>query len=285
MKTKLVLGTVQLGTNYGVNNTTGQPTKKEGFTILDTAFAEGITTFDTAYGYGTAEEVLGEWIQSNSLASKVCIISKGKPDELAKSLKRLHVENIDGYLLHSAQDLYNNEILEGLREVKRAGLVEHIGVSVYNETEAHKALELGLDYVQVPYNVFDRGLDDTDFFTLAKEKGITVFARSPFLQGLLLMDPAKLPSHLADAKESLGVFIGIANKYNFSQTQAALLFSLHACRAERIVFGVETLAQLEEILDTSRTPVPAGFIEAVKTHVQISDPAIVNPNLWKSLTK
>lgn len=62
---------VQLGMKYGLNNTHGQPTTEESFSILDTALAEGIDTFDTAYAYGTAEDVLGAWIRERSLAGKV----------------------------------------------------------------------------------------------------------------------------------------------------------------------------------------------------------------------
>src|SRR5438552_1224712 len=104
-KSKLVLGTVQLGMNYGVNNTTGQPNKEEAFSILDTAWEGGVNTFDTAVAYGTSEEVLGEWLSSRSLQGSVHVISKIKNSEVGDSLRALGVKKLDGCLLHSADDM------------------------------------------------------------------------------------------------------------------------------------------------------------------------------------
>ena len=58
MMNKLVLGMVQLGLNYGINNRRGKPSKGESFSILDRAFEGGIRIFDTAAAYGNAEEIL-----------------------------------------------------------------------------------------------------------------------------------------------------------------------------------------------------------------------------------
>jgi len=42
-KTKLILGTVQFGLNYGINNSVGKPSKIEVFNILDEAAIQGIS--------------------------------------------------------------------------------------------------------------------------------------------------------------------------------------------------------------------------------------------------
>ncbi len=285
MKTKLILGTVQLGMNYGVNNTTGQPDKDEAFSILDAALAGGIDTFDTAYGYGTAEDILGEWMESRSLAGRVRIISKiGKLDEMEKSLKRLKVGTIDGYLLHSPQDMGRSDVMDGLRKVKRVGLVKHVGVSVYDEAEAVQAVELGVDYVQVPYNVFDQRLDRTDFFALARKNSVTVFARSPLLQGLLLMEPERIPPHLSHARPLVEQFANIAKRYELSRLEATLLFAYQS-KADHVVFGVDTLAQLEKILGMSErfTTANPGYIKEIREAFQNVDRSIVNPSLWSKI--
>jgi uncharacterized protein len=56
---RLVLGTVQLGTNYGINNTHGQPSEEAAFEILRTAQEAGITLLDTAAAYGASQERIG----------------------------------------------------------------------------------------------------------------------------------------------------------------------------------------------------------------------------------
>ena len=82
MTSKLVLGTVELGMRYGLNNTNGQPSIEESFAILDAALEDGIDTFDTAYAYGSAEDVLGQWLRSRGTVGGIKVISKLKPHVL-----------------------------------------------------------------------------------------------------------------------------------------------------------------------------------------------------------
>lgn len=57
---KIVLGTVQFGMNYGINNTSGQVTPEVVNSILEEAGKTGVRLIDTAYGYGNSEDVLGK---------------------------------------------------------------------------------------------------------------------------------------------------------------------------------------------------------------------------------
>lgn len=299
-KTKLVLGTVQLGMKYGLNNTHGQPTREESFSILDAALDAGIDAFDTAYAYGTAEDVLGAWMQDRSLVGKVRIISKMRPHalndypdgtkaidvvrmELEKSLARLGIESLDGYLFHSPHYIYLSHMIEGLQKAKDAGMVKHIGVSIYDEQEALQAVELGVDYVQVPYNAFDQRLDATDFFDIAKKNKVTVFARSPFLQGLLLMQPDELPEHLSYLRPYLEQFIAIAKRHNLTQTEAALQFADAACRADHIVFGVDTSAQLKEDIAIETSSADSNWIAEMQTAFKDLNHGAINPSLWSKI--
>ena len=299
---KLVLGTVQFGMKYGLNNLHGQPTREEAFSILDAALATGIDTFDTAYAYGTAEDVLGAWIRDRSLAGKVRVISKMKPHalndypdgtkasdivqtELEKSLKRLGVPSLDGYLFHSPHYIYLGHMVAGMQKVKEADLVKHIGVSIYDEAEALQAAELGVDYVQVPYNVFDQRLDATDFFDIAKKNKVTVFARSPFLQGLLLMQPNELPEHLSSLRPHLERFIAIATRHDLTQTEAAMRFVLGACRAESIVFGVDTTAQLTEDVAIEKGSADSGWIAEIREAFRGLNRGAINPSLWGKIKR
>ena len=56
---KLVLGTVQFGLQYGVNSA-GRPSEDAVKSILTEASKGGITTLDTSSAYGNSEEILGE---------------------------------------------------------------------------------------------------------------------------------------------------------------------------------------------------------------------------------
>ena len=65
--TKLILGTVQFGLNYGVNNQSGQVSKESVETILSLAGNKGIKILDTSSAYGASEKVLGEVLKENIL--------------------------------------------------------------------------------------------------------------------------------------------------------------------------------------------------------------------------
>lgn len=302
-KSELVLGTVQLGMKYGLNNTHGQPSKEDSVAILDAAFASGIDTFDTAYAYGTAEDVLGDWISSRALGDKVSVISKMKPHalndypdgtlasdvvrmEIEKSLHRLHINALDGYLLHSPYYIYSKHVMASLHKAKASGAVRNIGVSTYDEDDALQAVQLGIDYIQVPYNVFDQRLDATDFFALAKKNNVIVFARSPFLQGLLLMEPGSLPPHLLYARPQLEQFIEITQRHRISRVEASLLFTHIHCPADRIVFGVETLPQLKETIAVGKqfsSSIGDSWVKEIVECFKGTDRAIVNQSLWNRI--
>ena len=283
---RLVLGTVQLGMDYGVNNAHGAPSTDEAFAILDAASVGGINTFDTAASYGAAEDILGEWISARGLKNDMHVITKIKGDdvtsEVAGSLARLRIERLDGCLLHAPENMYDANILNSLHEAKKTGSTSHIGVSVYDETDALHALERGMDYIQVPYNAFDQRLDQGNFFSSAKDKGVTIFARSPFLQGLLLMDPKKLPPHLSHARPYLETFAEIAQRHGLTRLSAAFGFAYLHCRADHIVFGVESLAQLKEILEVAgKMSAPAPWVDELAAAFKDVDRSVVDPRLWK----
>src|SRR5262249_29895538 len=105
------------------------------------------------------------------------------------SLDRLGLQQLWGLLLHREEhlDYWNGKLGEALNLARRNGLVEHIGVSVYSSQRAFQALESpGLDLLQVPANLFDRRMRKSQVFTNASAKGVAVFIRSIYLQGLAL---------------------------------------------------------------------------------------------------
>ena len=56
---KLLLGTAQWGSRYGVSNTQGVTSGGEIKNILDKAYASGISLLDTAPDYGDSESKIG----------------------------------------------------------------------------------------------------------------------------------------------------------------------------------------------------------------------------------
>lgn len=294
---KLVLGTVQLGLKYGINNKFGKPSRKYSLQLLDKAYEIGIRNFDTASAYGDAEEILGEWISKNGIKNSVKIISKLKPNALESehdvgriirnnvndSIKRLKIDFLNGYLLHTPEYVYRNDVLKELYECKISGLISHLGVSIYEENDAiYAANNRYIDYIQIPYSFLDQRIDKTDFFNIAKTNKKTVFARSPFVQGLIFMDYNSIPENLIKAKEYLKYFDDIIAKYNVTRQEASLLFSLQQSKNDFTVFGVDTIEQLVEVCEiaVSNRKID-NCITELKKEFGMTDRSIVIPNLWK----
>ena len=254
MAAKLCLGTVQFGMKYGVHNALGrQPTDAEVFAVLDAACDAGIDAFDTASVYGTAEEVLGRY---RLVSRGGRIISKLRPHvktvdtvrhEMQESLRRLGAERIACYMLHRAEDLDNTAVMEGMTEVKACGWTEKIGVSVYRPEDALRAAEDSrIDAIQIPYNALDQRLDACGFFALAKKHGKEIYARSAFLQGLLLMWPQEAEHRVPGSGAYVATFQKTARNMGFLPNEAAMLYVLRHEGIDYVVFGVDTAAQLQE---------------------------------------
>jgi len=295
MTDKLCMGTVQLGLAYGINNAIKRrPSDQESFALLKLAIEKGIHYFDTASVYGDAESILGNFEIGKY---NVKIISKLRAEfdinnietailrEITQSITRMGIKKLDGYLLHEASMFYNADIMRGLQGAKDKGLVNKLGVSVYDPEDALNVVKSGLvEYIQIPYNVFDQQLDQTDFFEIADKKNIVVFARSAFLQGLLMMDPEKIADRLVEAREPLQRFNDIINQYGYTRQEAAFLFSYCHKGIDKVVFGVETRQQLENNLAiiekakgfaSCKASLEGSFREIGKR--------VINPSLWNQL--
>ena len=231
---KLCLGTVQFGLNYGIAEN-GQPKKQDCFRILDYAMQNGVDIFDTAKGYGTSEQILGEYFKNKERSSFKIVTKFSKvtgtlqefEEEITSSLKNLNLDYVDFYLLHKVESLREQSALNGLRHLKDKGLIKGCGISVYSPEEAIEAVNNPfIDCIQVPYNVIDRRLDKVGFFKKAQELNKIIFCRSILLQGLLLM-----PKDIAEQKVKnsgcvIDKFHKLCEKYDLSPLQFASSYIL-----------------------------------------------------------
>lgn len=294
----LCLGTAQLGMHYGINNKVGKLEKSEVFNILDTAIGNGIQMIDTASIYGEAEELLGNYlVEHKEVCKKVKIITKqcnsieGKSFaqvdkeircELEESLRRLKRNAIDGYLLHLYREVDNAHTLKVLQKLKEEGIVKNIGVSVYDVDEAEIAIQSGeIDYLQMPCSIFDqRGLT-SGVFEKAKKAGVTVFTRSAFLQGLLMMDTKDVPANLKGIVPYLQTFENLLKEYELDRKHAIIKFILEKECIDYMVFGVETEEQLRDIVQEKKEMnLPEAFVKRVEKSFNVISERLILPIFW-----
>jgi aryl-alcohol dehydrogenase-like predicted oxidoreductase len=133
--------------------------------------------------------------------------------------------------------------------MKAAGLINNIGVSVYTGYQIDRILEIFLpDIVQVPLSILDQRLLHSGHLAKLHGSGVSIHARSVFLQGLFHMDLKDLPKYFNPIKHLLSELHTQANKQQLSINQAALSFIRDQPTVDKILIGVESYTQLAEAI-------------------------------------
>ena len=258
---RLCLGTVQFGLPYGITNQAGQVPEIEVRRILDLAALAGIDLLDTAQAYGTAESVLGRCWPEEVPRRLISKLPAGAPPEswessLITSMRRLQASKLHGFLLHRSSDLldaHGTALMHWLEGLRARGLVERIGVSIYEASELEGLPLDRLQLVQLPLSVYDQRLIRDGTINRLRNLGIAVHVRSVLLQGLLLQSPHKWPDHLSAAFRDHHVRrLKHLRQQQLSPLSGALNF-VHACEdVEAVLIGVVARQELAEILQVWR---------------------------------
>ena len=299
---KLCLGTVQLGQRYGINNQIGrQPTLQESFDILNTAIDAGIDTFDTSSHYGEAEDILGAFFRRYpERKNQVKIVSKLGANALEghlndiqgtirrnfeTSLKRINVEHLEGYLIHTQSYIYIPEVIETIKDLQTEGLASKVGMSLYDTKEGYMAIETGfMNAIQMPYNILDqRGIKE-GFIHKAKMAGFTIGTRSAFLQGLLQMNSEQIETRVPKAVPYINLIKSILLKYGIENTSEACLGFVKAENdIDFLVFGVDTKEQLlANIKAFNDSKLPKGCLTELKKSIEDVEDAVIYPSKWEN---
>ena len=197
---RLALGTVQFGQDYGVANRSGQVSLDQIKESLHLAALHGINTLDTAISYGNSESLIGQiGVEKFRVITKLPEIPQGVyvqewiNSQVMKSLGRLNTSSVYGLLLHRPQQFHGSfglDILSALKTLKEKGIINKMGVSIYNPEDLDGLPLEHIEIVQAPYNILDVRLFTSGAAKKLKDLGVELHTRSAFLQGLLLM-PAK----------------------------------------------------------------------------------------------
>jgi aryl-alcohol dehydrogenase-like predicted oxidoreductase len=284
------LGTVQFGLPYGITNQSGQVSLDAAKAIISFARLSGIDTLDTAIAYGESEACLGE-IGLDGL--KVITKLPAMPDSLEDvgswvldqmqgSLKRLDVPSVYGLLLHRSQQLLGPKgkaLVQALEQLKAEGVVEKIGVSIYDPAELDNAMDAcAIDLVQAPFNLIDQRLLSSGWLQKLYDAGIEVHVRSVFLQGLLLMPYAEIPEKFKHWRPLFNTWHSWLLDNNTSAVKACIGFVQSHPQIAKVVVGVESAQQLEQLMQASKDQ--SNF---VWPNINCADKKLVNPSCWSLL--
>lgn len=281
---KIVLGTVQFGVNYGINNAAGQVPLEEVCNILKIAEAGGVKTLDTSAGYGQSELVLGKAMKESqthfNIVSKYPKTDRGVKETFMESLRQLGVESVYGYLVHLFKCYEDNpSIFDEMTALKREGKIERIGFSLYSVDQLQLLLDkkVGFDILQFPYNIFDRQFEQ--YMPQLVDMGVEIHTRSAFLQGLFFKDVNTLPDKLIPLKPYLEKLHQYSDKEGVSIEQIAFGYVLANDYVKGALIGVDNHAQLEANLNVASQQLKQKDIDFIKSLV-IKEKELLNPVNW-----
>ena len=208
MSPRICIGSAQFGLNYGITNKKGRVEIKEITKILKCAQKENIFLIDTAQSYGNAEENLGKSasdINNFKIISKLPSQTKNKFNKMDQlfwennyqnMLKKLNKNKLEGFLLHDTNDLIkegSEYLMDWLYSLMQRGLTKNIGVSIYSKDDLNGINFNLFKIVQLPLSIYDQRLLKDGTIKMLHEKGCFIFARSIFLQGLIVTKSSEWP--------------------------------------------------------------------------------------------
>ncbi len=287
----MVLGTAQLGSDYGIANRSGKPSDETARDLIDTALDCGVRCFDTAQCYGDSEIRLGAGVRETH--AKALVVTKFSPtldprdgDALDKAMTRSEkrLGSIWCMMLHCADWLnaWDDGLGRVLLQARERGVFAHVGVSVYTLADARRAISHPeVDVVQVPCNAWDRRMVEAGIFELADENGTLLMVRSVFLQGLLLLDPAEAGARVPGADMAARRWQAFCAEYGRTPLEMAVQFVLSL--EVPLVIGAETPAQVRRNAElVALPPLEEDLLALVDKTMGDLPETIWNPALWSN---
>jgi aryl-alcohol dehydrogenase-like predicted oxidoreductase len=299
---KLTLGTVQLGMNYGIANKIGKPNADESYDILVAALHGGINTVDTSIDYGKSEKIIGEFIKRkkdnnlnivtkfnlvNNNSINLNQIRKEIYEQVNSSLNTLGIEKIPVYLFHQGKDQdmesYAEPVSLVLSELKKDGLISVGGISLYNPHDVHFILEnREFQAVQIPVNIFDQRLIVDGSLVKMKETNKIVFARSVYLQGLFFLNPADLTGNLISAFPYLQKLKILSEEVGMTIHEMSFSFVRDLFGISSIVVGAENVTQVNDNIKLLDAPVlNPEFRSKISNIFKDVPKTVITPALWE----
>ena len=262
--------------------------------LMDRAFDLGINVFDTAdaYGGGRSESFIGRWLQRKGSSVRDRLILSTKvfhpvgddphdrgglggariTRQIDASLKRLHTDRVDMYLIHEPDPVTPlEETLEALDAVVRAGKVRYIGASNVDGHWLAQSIRVTdtrgfarVHWIQNSYSLLDRDAERDVFPACATQHvGVTTFsplaggwltgkyrADAPFPEGSRMTLRPEPYRQLVRRQifEGLGAFKAEADRRDVPMSTLATAWVLAQPAVDAIVIGPRRAVHLDEAI-------------------------------------
>src|SRR5277367_2945588 len=270
--------------------------------LVGRAIEAGVNFIDTAnvYSEGESEGQLGQALRDFGVKREDVIVAtkvRGRMgpgpnavglsrghimDQVGASLKRLGLDHIDLYQVHSFDPVTPlEETLRALDDCVSRGFVRTIGCSNFAAWQIMKALGISdkrgyarFETVQAYYSIAGRDLE-REILPLVEDQGLGVMVWSPlaggFLSGKFTRDGGKPndtrraafdfpPVDKERAYDIVDAMRPIAQAHDASVARVALAWLLARKGVMSVIIGAKTLEQLDDNLASTKLELSAGEI-------------------------
>ena len=283
---KLVLGTAQFGSQYGVTNK-NYVGVEEGREIVDFCHKNNVREIDTAINYHGSEKILSNLnLKDYKIATKLPKLNlqginyeRWINNEISSSLKKMNLTFFDTLYLHSPRDILEDdglEIYKILNNLKSKKIIKNIGISVYTPKTMLEIIDkYQIDVVQFPFNVFDNRFNTDSILSKLEKKSIKVYLRSIFLQGLLITNSKNHHTYFHKWKPLFLKWETWLFRNNLSAIDVCLNYVLSNFKDAKIVLGISSLKELKEIINSDKNK-----ITIVPNDISCDDIDLIDPRKW-----
>ena len=251
---QLCLGSANFGSKYGLDNK--KIDNKKLSKILNEAFKSKLHNIDTSFEYVNSHHNLKKLIKKKMIInSKIFLKQRSNFMHVKKKIENFNKNSpskIYSLLLHDQREALNLKNVKLLKQLKAERIIRKIGVSVYDYSILNKILKLWKpDIIQVPINPFNVDFISNAFLKKIKRKKILIFARSIFLQGLLVKK-----SYIFDKKfkNDLDDWFNFCASKSINPVKACLDFCKSIKEIDFLIIGVQNVQELKQIIKFFKLP-------------------------------
>jgi len=255
---KIILGTANFLNNYGVEKKLINSIEVS--KIINYCKKNRIINIDTAESYNNFLKLrlnFNEFKINTKIIFNISKIKNNKylailKNKIKKNIKKKKINQYNSILIHNFYEIKKKNdfkiINQFLIDIKQEGLTKYTGASLYDIKEINKIKFFNtIDVLQFPLNLLNRSFDKKTLIYLKKKK-IILYARSVFLQGLLLKNTKELNKKLSREK----IFQNL-NKWYIKNPISKLEACLGYIQSfkniiDGFIIGVDDLLQLTEII-------------------------------------
>jgi aryl-alcohol dehydrogenase-like predicted oxidoreductase len=302
---EICLGTMTFAGGEGFWRAIGTLDQKASTELVGRAIAAGVNFFDTAnvYSEGQSEIQFGQALRDLGVKRQDIIVAtkvRGRMgqgpnavglsrghimDEVGASLKRLGLDHIDLYQVHSFDPVTPlEETLRALDDCVSRGFVRTIGCSNFAAWQIMKALAISdkrgyarFETVQAYYSIAGRELE-REIVPLVEDQGLGVMVWSPlaggFLSGKFHRDKRGAndarrntfdfpPVDKERAYDVIDAMAPIAKSHGVSVARVALAWLLQRKGVMSVIVGAKTVEQLDDNLAAAELRLSAEDMDAL----------------------